>query len=338
MKKKLVAILQYVLFLGLGLFLVWWSIQKITPSDWVDINHAIKHARWWVLAPIIACLLLSHYSRAIRWKILMTPLGYRPSLRNTYLAVLIGYLANLAFPRLGEVLKCTTLAKYEKVPADKLVGTIVAERAFDVICLLLLIGITFFTQVNVIGNYFETVLSENFGEKAAFFRSWGILVLLLAATAGLLLLIWFLNKFQHIRLIGKIRAVGINAWKGVTSIQYVKNKGWFIFHSLFIWLMYFLSTYIGMQALKETEHLGVLPSMSALSIGSIAMIITPSGLGAYPAMIQETMLLYQLESGIGLALGWLMWSVQIFQIAIAGFIALILFPIFNKKKTYETGE
>ena len=237
MKKKLIVALQYILFLGIGLFLVWWSIQKITPDEWINIQESIANARWWVLIPIIGCLLLSHYSRAIRWKILIRPLGYNPKLSNTYLAVLIGYLANLAFPRLGEVLKCTTLAKYEKVPSDKLIGTIVAERAFDVIMLLLLISITFFTQIDLIGSYLTTVLSKNFGDKAAFLQSWGILVLIVVGIFFLLIMIWLLNKFQHIRIVGKIRTIAINAWNGVTSIRYVKNKGWFIFHTFFIWFL-----------------------------------------------------------------------------------------------------
>lgn len=338
MKKKLIVALQYILFLGIGIFLVWWSIQKITPEEWDHIHQSVANARWWVLLPIAACLLLSHYSRAIRWKILIAPLGYNPKTSNTYLAVLIGYLANLAFPRLGEVLKCTTLAKYEKVPSDKLIGTIVAERAFDVIMLVLLITVTFFTQVDLIGAYFTEILTKNFGEKAAFFKSWGILVFLVAGVISVLFFIWLINKFKHISFVGKIRNIGINAWNGVTSIRYVKNKGWFIFHTFFIWFLYFLATYIGMSALKESEHLGALASMSALSSGSIAMIITPSGLGAYPAMFQETMQLYQLSSGIGLALGYLNWAAQIVLMVIAGFIAVILLPILNKNISNETSQ
>src|SRR4051812_3313464 len=135
MNKKILSYLQYVFFLALAIFLVWWSIRKIPAEGWVTIRHSLANANYWLILPVMISLLLSHYSRARRWKILMEPLGYKPRMANTYLAVLIGYFANLAVPRLGEVLKCTILARYEKVPADKLVGTIVAERAFDVLCL-----------------------------------------------------------------------------------------------------------------------------------------------------------------------------------------------------------
>src|SRR5687767_5486886 len=138
MKKRLLGFLKYLLFLGLGVFLVWWSLHQIPPEKWDDFKKAFATARYWLLVPVFFILTLSHLLRAMRWKILMEPLGYAPSLVNTFFAVMVGYLANLAVPRLGEILKCTILARYEKVPAEKLVGTIVAERAFDLVCLILI--------------------------------------------------------------------------------------------------------------------------------------------------------------------------------------------------------
>ncbi len=338
MRKKIFQLIQYCIFLGLGCFLVWRSVKDITPDEWIEIEQAVLHARWWIVVPILAALLLSHYSRAIRWKILMEPLGFRPRTSNTYMAVLIGYLANLAVPRLGEVLKCTVLARYEKVPADKLVGTIVAERAFDVICLMILITITIATQIDIIGDFFSGFLYKHFGEKAQFLSSWGMIILI---AAGIVLSVfgwWMLKKFQHIRIIGKIYNIARNVWQGLSSVRYVRRKGWLLFHTAFIWAMYFVSTYMGMWAMSETEYLGVLPSMSALSTGSIAMILTPGGIGAYPWIIQETMMLYQLKPIYGKALGWLMWSVQTFQIIISGFIALLLLPLLNKTKPHATNQ
>src|SRR5215471_9506808 len=159
MKKKILSLLQYAFFMGLGVFLLWWSLRKLTAEQWQQTKNAIANANFWIIVPVVIALLLSHYSRALRWKILMEPLGYNTRISNTYMAVLIGYFANLAVPRLGEVLKCTVLARYEKVPADKLVGTIVAERAFDVLCLGLVILTTFFTQADLIGGYLNETLN-----------------------------------------------------------------------------------------------------------------------------------------------------------------------------------
>lgn len=332
MNKKILSLLQYLFFLGLGIFLVWWSLGSISDHDWVKIKESLRNANYWYLIPVVIALLASHFSRAIRWKILMEPLGYKPRISNTYMAVLIGYLANLAVPRLGEILKCTILARYEKVPADKLVGTIVAERAFDMICLLILMVITIVTQTGLIGDFIFAEAGKTVGSKA---QSISVTKIIIVAVTLLVLgglAIYIFKKFAHIGFIAKIRKIIIGVWQGLTSVRYVKNKGWFIFHSLFIWSMYLASVQIGMWALQETESFGIKASMSVLFMGSIAMIITPSGIGAYPELVMRTMLLYGLEAAYGKAFGWVLWTVQFFQILIFGLIALVLLPYLNKKK------
>lgn len=339
MNKKVLSLLQYLFFLGLGIFLVWWSLQKIPDKDWADIKNAFRNANYRVVVPVIIILLLSHYSRAVRWKILMDPLGYKPRMSNTYFAVLIGYMSNLAVPRLGEVLKCTILARYEKVPADKLVGTIVAERAFDVLCLAIVMAITFFTQVDVIGGFMSEKLADFADGKKALFTGTRLIILaaviLLIVAAAILVF----RKFAHIGLIRKIKAVLKGVWHGITSIRYLKNKGWFIFHTIFIWSMYLLSVQIGFLAMRETTGYGVKEALSALTTGSFAMIVpTPGGsIGVYPIFVGETLSLYGLKEGLGIAFGGLMWGVQFFQMLLSGFVAMLLLPYINKRKTHAQG-
>lgn len=333
MNKKVLTVLQYAFFFGLGVFLVWWSLRNVSDNDWKEIKNAFLTVRVGLILPVALALLASHYSRALRWRILMEPLGYKPRISNTYIAVLIGYLANLAVPRLGEILKCTLLARYEKVPADKLVGTIVAERAFDVICLLLVMAIAFFTQTDIIGEYLSNLLNNIFKNKAGQTDPSRLYWL---AGIGLVALgaFWFaLKKFSHFSIVQKFRKILEGIWHGLTSVRYIKKKGWFFFHTVFIWLMYLASVQIGMFAMQDTAHYGIKPSLSVLSTGSIAMILTPSGIGAYPLFIQETMLLYGLKESLGIAFGWLMWTVQFFLILISGFAAFGLLPYFNKTKT-----
>lgn len=332
MKRKLLSLLQYVFFLGLGVFLVWWSVRNIEADDWTEIKKSFQSANYWLIAPVIITLLLSHLSRAVRWKILMEPLGYKPKLSNTYMAVLIGYMANLAVPRLGEVLKCTILARYEKVPADKLIGTIVAERAFDVICLVIILIITVLVQVDLIGEYISNLLGSIFQSKTTSFSTTRLLLIvagILVAVSG----IWLLfKKFAHIGFIQKIKKVVAGIWQGVISVRYLKNKKWFIFHSIFIWAMFLLSVQMGLWGLKETSGYGIKVALSVLSTGSLAMIIpTPGGIGVYPIFVQQTMLLYGLKENIGFAFGSLMWCVQFFQMLFSGFVALLLLPALNKK-------
>jgi len=336
MKKKLQSLLQYVFFLGFGVFLVWWSLRKIDSNDWAEIKKSFESANYWLIVPVIITLLLSHLSRAMRWKILMEPLGYKPRLSNTYMAVLIGYLANLALPRLGEVLKCTILARYEKVPADKLIGTIVAERAFDVVCLIIVIAITVIVQFDLIGNYISTLLGSIFNAKTSSFSLTKVLIIV-----GILLVviiaIWLVfKKLAHVDFIKKIRVVLKGIWAGVISVRYLKNKKWFIFHSIFIWVMFLLSVQVGLWALNETSGYGVEVALSVLTTGSLAMIIpTPGGIGVYPIFVQQTMLLYGLKENIGFAFGSLMWGVQFFQMLLSGFIALLVLPYLNKKPGHE---
>lgn len=333
MNKKIVSYLQYALFLGLAIFLVWWSVKRIPDSEWLHIKAAILKAKYWLIFPVMASLLLSHYSRALRWKILMEPLGYKPRTSNTYLAVLIGYMANLAFPRLGEVLKCTVLARYEKVPADKLVGTIVAERAFDVLCLIVVIALATLTQIDVIGGYVSSKVNLIIASKANLLTP-GKIILLVAVLLFLVVgTIFVFKKFAHIGFIQKIKKILAGIWGGITSVRYVKQKGWFIFHSIFIWTMYLVSVWIGFYALQETSIYGLKEALSVLSTGSLAMIVpTPGGLGVYHIFVQQTLTLYGLNEGIGLAFGLLMWTVQFFQMLISGFVALALLPYFNKKQ------
>lgn len=335
MNKKVLSILQYLLFLGLSIFLVWWSVRKITDKGWQDIKEAFRNANYLLIIPVMITLLLSHYSRSLRWKILIEPLGYTPRTFNIYMAVLIGYMANLAVPRLGEVLKCTILARYEKVPADKLVGTIVAERAFDVVCLILVILITFFTQADLIGGYINETLNKIVESKTSSLSTSKIIILFAILLLGIAAVIVAFKKFSHVRFIQKIKTIFEGIWHGITSVRYLKNKGWFIFHTIFIWSMYLLSVQIGFFAMRETSVYGIPNALSVLTMGSLAMVVPApgGGIGVYAWFVQNTMLIYGLKESMGFAFGQLMWSVQFFFALLSGFIALSLLPYFNKRIT-----
>lgn len=336
MNKKLLNLVQYVVFLGLAVFLVWWSLVKIEHKDWLEIKGAWLRANYWLIIPVVISLLGAHLSRAVRWKILMQPMGYNPSITNTYLAVLVGYFANLLVPRLGEVLKCTILARYEKVPADKLVGTIVAERAFDLVCLVIVFAITFLSQVDIIGAYASEMLHKMMRSNHGMPGWMKIVIVLGGVVIGILLLKWVLTRFAHINIVQKIKIVIKNIWHGLTSIRYLKNKGWFIFHTVLIWVLYLMSIRIGMYAMQETSSYGVRESFSVLSMGSVGMIATQGGVGAYPVLVQETMMLYGLTENMGKAFGWLLWLVQFFVVVVFGGVSLILLPLLNRKKNEKS--
>jgi uncharacterized protein (TIRG00374 family) len=333
MKKPILTILQYLFFLGLGILFVWLSIKNIKQEQWQHIKESIMNARQWLILPVVGLLLLSHYSRALRWKILMEPLGYNPSTFNTFASVMIGYLVNAGVPRLGEVVKCTLLSRYEKVRADKLVGTIVMERAVDVAGLIVVFLLALILQGHIIGEFTSNLFGNFFRDKSGHFSSTRVVTVFAVISAICLLIYFMLKRFGHIDAVAKMKNVLSGIAHGLISIRLIKHKKLFLFHTLLIWSLYLISTTLGIFALRETDHLGFYGGLTTLAIGSVGMIITPGGIGAYPLLVAKLMGLYGLdENTIGNALGWLLWSVQTIIILLGGVVFSALFSYFNKKK------
>ena len=333
MRKSFSTILQYLFFISLGFFFVWLSIKDINEEQWVQIKDSIARARHWIVLPVIIMLLLSHYSRALRWKILMEPLGYNPSTFNTFATVMIGYLVNTAVPRLGEVVKCTLLSRYEKIRADKLIGTIVMERAVDVVCLFIVFLLAIIFQGHIIGDVVSNTFQKIFTDRTGQTSITKLFIVLSSAIAVFAILYFILKRFGHIDAIAKAKQVVKGILHGLSSIRFIKHKGLFLFHTLLIWTLYLLSTTAGIYALQETDHLGIGGGLTTLVMGSIGMIISPGGIGAYALVVAKLMALYGLdEDTIGAALGWLLWSVQTIIILVGGIIFFSLFSYYNKKR------
>ena len=331
MKKSLSTILQYLLFLGLGLLLVWFSVKDIDGESWQQIRDSLREAQFILFVPVVFILLFSHFIRALRWRLLMEPMGYQPNKANTFFAVMIGYLANQVFPRLGEVLKCTLLARYEKIPADKLVGTIILERLIDAICLLVVFGITLLIQPGLYGR----LLSGVFQGEAATSDTNGIpyLGLIIAGLVFLAIFIWMRIKRKTFGdLVALFRKIASRVWQGLTTIRHLKKRSLFIVYTITIWACYLSGGYIGFFALRETSVYGVREAFTVLSAGSIGMIITPGGIGGYALLIERTMMLYGLSQPIAAAFGWLLWIAQTLIILIGGLASFALLPWNNRKK------
>lgn len=333
MKKSFLTILQYVFFLGLGILFVWLTVRGIGKDDWQHIKLSLQNARHWVIIPVLLLLLLSHYLRALRWKILMEPLGYTPSTFNTFAVVMIGYLVNSGVPRLGEVIKCTLLAKYENLRADRVVGTIVVERVVDLVSLMVVFLLTLIFQWHVVGDFTMDLFGSFFTDKAG--RTSVTRVAIFGAGVVLFfgLFYFLLKRFGHIDVVARVKKVVIGILHGLNSIRLIKHKGLFLFYSIAIWGLYLLSTTAGIFALRETEHLGLAGGLTTLAIGSVGMILTPGGIGAYPLLVAKLIELYGLDfDTTGTALGWLLWSAQTLIILIAGVIFSALFSYKNKKR------
>ncbi len=331
-RKRIFTILQFLLFLGLGLFLVWWMLRGITKEQWLILKASLRQLKFWLLVPILSLMFLSHYLRALRWKMLMEPMGYRPSNFNVFNAVMIGYLANMAFPRLGEVLKCTILARYEKVAPDKLIGTIVAERAVDIICLLITFAITFLLELGKIGEYGKQQLQENFAGELAFLQGTRLYVTIGIILVAVLLFYLLFRWLKQSSIVKKIKNFGQGILAGLFSIRKVKNRGLFIFHSVMIWVLYLVCTRLGFYAISETEYLGFKEALTVLSYGSLGMIATPGGLGAYHFIVQQTLELYGLQQIYAIGTSWILWAAQTAVILLGGLCCFLLLPFINRKQ------
>jgi uncharacterized protein (TIRG00374 family) len=328
MKKKVFTFLKYIFFLGLGLFLVWWQFDKMTMAQKHQFSESLRYANYWLLVPVVIMAILSHISRSVRWKILIQPMGYNPSTLNTFYSVMSGYVANTFVPRAGEILKCSLLGRYEKIPVNKLIGTILIERAFDLICYLILIVLTILIQINRVSAF----VNEKFSEWANANRRYPLWAKLIVAVLIITVLIYLVKlifkKFAHHRYIIHIKGFHIGFVEGLNSIRYLKNKGWFLGHTVFIWGLYVMEIYVGFSALSATSHLGIAEACSVLSLATLGMIVSPGGIGAFPLAVQEVLLIYNVDN---ISFGWLIWGVSTGIILVVGLFSFVLLVYKNKK-------
>jgi uncharacterized protein (TIRG00374 family) len=320
LNKKIKTIVNTAVFLLLGAVIFYFAILKNNPEDiWEQIKTAeIK----WILVAII-CGVLSHLARALRWNILLQPLGYKASVANSFHAVIIGYLVNMGVPRAGEIARPAVLSKLEKIPFNKLVGTVVVERVVDLIFTLIIGVAIFFIQFNVIADFFTTAFQDVDSTKILIYGIVGV------AFLGLGLFAYMKRDFIYsLPIINKLKSFIEGLLDGVKTIFQLKQNGLFLFYSLFIWVMYFLMSYFIFFALEGTAHLGLSAGLTVLLFGTAAMIVPiPGGLGTYEAMVPAGLALYAIEPLVGKSFAILTHSLQILLIFIIGIYSVLYFVI-----------
>lgn len=334
MNKRIISILQYIVFLGAGIFLVWWQLKGMTAEQKIQFTMALRSANYWLIIPIIFMCLLSHLSRSYRWKLLLEPLEYYPKIKNVFAVTMIGYLANAAIPRLGEILKCTFLSKYEHIKVDKLVGSILIERTFDLFCFIIFIGITVLIQVNKIGGFIKEKITSFRGNSNLPIWVKGLIIFAIIALVYLILK-FLVNKYPGNKSLLKINNFFKGMGQGFIAIRSLKKRNQFIAHTLFIWAMYLLQIYVGFKAMEHTAELNLRAACSVLVLASFSMILTPNGIGLFPIFVMQTLILYGIDGDYGKAFGWLIWGVSTSIILIVGSICLLLLPYINKTKKNE---
>jgi len=310
-----------ILPLGIGIFFIYLSYNNTTPEDRENIFLHIKNAEYRFVLFSAVFGALSHISRAYRWKFLLAPLGYRPRLINSVLAVLIGYVSNLGIPRSGELFRATVMDRFENIPFQKGFGTVIAERLVDLVILLCFISLALILQFDLIWD----ILAKKSINPVQ------IIIIVVSVVVVFLVLRKFINRSNN-PILNKIRLFFAGLWEGIISLKKMEHKWAFIGHTLFIWLMYLAMFYIIKFSIPETASLGLESLIAAFVVGALAISATNGGVGIYPFSVSLVLIAYGISKESSLAFGWIMWTSQTVMVVLFGSLAFFALPLVNRSK------
>ena len=319
MLKKITPYIKILLPISIGVFCIYFSFRNINFSDFTKYFYQINYS--WVFLGIILGA-LSHLSRSYRWKFLIEPLGYKLGLANSILAVFSAYLINYTIPRAGDIARATMISKYEKIPLDKTIGTIVAERAIDVVCILIIIGIGLIIEFQKIS---EKLISLIEGQELS-----TILIYVTTISMFVIILFLFLKKSKYYSSMLNFLS-GIT--QGLTVVFRMEKRNLFIFHSIFIWLMYLLMFWVTSMAFIELHDFSFYQFMISFTLAALSIMLSNGGIGIYPLAVEESLGWYGVQSTTGLAFGWVSWLSQTMMVVIFGGLSLFILPFINRKNS-----
>ena len=325
-RKTIRSIIEYLFFLGIGFLLLWLGFRKLDLNEiWNDILKA--NYMWLVFALIFA--LTSHIIRALRWNLLINALGYKTRLSSTFFAVMIGYMANTAVPRMGEFARCGVLSRKEKIP-------VISERVFDLIVLALIIFSVIIFQLDLVSEflnkYFGPLLDKIFSNMISIVVFSTILLVIIA---GVLYLLWiFKTKIKSFPLYQPIRNFIDGLWNGIKTIKKMKQKWLFLFYTAVIWLFYAIMTYLPFMMLSETSFLTFLDGITLMAIASLGIVApVPGGIGAYHYLAKVSLTeLYAVEANAAMSYATIAHAGQTIMNVVIGALSYLFIGIFSKRQ------
>ena len=315
------SISKIIIPLGIGIFFIYLSYNNTSSEDRKNIFSHIKNANYSFVFLSVVFGALSHISRAYRWKFLLAPLGYKPRLINSVLAVLIGYVSNLGIPRSGELFRATVMDRFENIPFQKGLGTVIAERLVDLLILLCFVSLALILQFDLI---WEILANKPINPVH-------ICVIIVGVSIVFLILRKFINQSNN-SFLKKIRLFFSELWEGILSLKKMEHKWAFVGHTLFIWLMYLAMFYIIKFSIPETASLGLEALIAAFVVGALAISATNGGVGIYPFSVSLVLIAYGISKESSLAFGWIMWTSQTVMIVLFGSLAFFALPLVNRFK------
>lgn len=331
MLKKIFSVLKVAIPLAFGVFLIWYVFKDLNTEEKDELFDSFRRANYFWIFFSIFLGVLSHLSRAERWKYTIQPLGKTPRFWNSFFTVMIGYVANYALPRLGEVTRPGLLARYEKLSFNKLFGTIVAERVADLVILTVIMCGIVFMELDVLKDQLYLLLEKGSGK----FSTQNLIIISAVILVGGVAFFFFMLSKSTNPFFMKIREVFRGIYDGLISILKMENKIPFILHTIFIWIMYIGMFYACFFSLEETADASIPAVLAAFVMGSLSIVFVQGGLGVFPIAIMETLMLYGISKTSALALGWILWSSQTLMIIILGVLSIPLLRWYNRNGQVE---
>ena len=321
-----------VVFLGIGAFFIYWFLLKLDANQKAAIWQSFRDANYMWVALAMVCCLLSHFMRALRWRLLFRPLGLNPSLNHTFGSVIVAYLGNLAFPRAGEVMRCATLRTSERIPMEKSLGTVVTERLIDTLAFGLIVLLGTVVMFGKAKDWLYDSLSAKFDAlpNMTMLAIAGVVLLVLAWLAYKLL--W--KRLLHIGIVKKADDMVRGMVDGVKSIFHMgrRNTTLFLIYSAVIYTLYILGGLIIFHAFGETSWLGLRAAFVVYLFGSVGMTFSQGGIGVYPVLVQMALDIYGISYEVGTACGWLLWGSQQVVVITVGAAYLVYFSLKKRKQ------
>jgi len=330
MNKSTKSIIQFVVLLGIGILLVWLSFRSVW-SEKEKIMDSFKTANYFWVSISIVIAFFSHFLRAFRWNYLLKPAGYSVKPINDVGAVIVGYFANYGLPRMGEISRCTLATKYDNVPFEVALGTVITERIVDLLILILIFFLTLFAQFSQLKDLTATYIYNPMMLKFKGITEHPTKFIILITILIVVVIGFFLVRKKITGLLsGKLGNIIKGFGKGLSSVKDIDKKFQFILLSIAIWASYFYSLYVCFFAFTGTSNLGQAECLVLLLFGTFGVVFSPGGLGAYPAIITALLTYYGVEQIAAFSFPWMAWTSQFILVVTLGVLSLILLPIINK--------
>ena len=322
-KHKIQYLHVFVAF-GLGAGIVYWLYKDFDFSGvWKLLKYQTK---WiWMFASLLFGV-LSHVARGLRWRISLEPMGEFPKRRNCINAIFISYLSNMIIPRVGELSRCMVLSMYDKISFSKSLGSVVAERFVDTICICTLTLITVVMFAPMFGEFFR---------QTGFNISFSSIKMMLVVSAAIVVLgilaFLIVRKFA---IMGKVKSIAKNMWEGFVALKNMKSKSWlYLFYTASIWLCYFLHFYLTFYCFGFTENLGLSAGMVLFIVGSVAVVVpTPNGAGPWHLAVITMMILYGINEADARIFALIVHTIQTFLVILLGIYGFLALPLSNKNQ------